>query len=128
MLSLHNFNSLCLLHHIHFLCLPPCLCRFCSISKPQFHRRKKQALTLVHTHIHCNTQLRHQSLRWPSFRLEPYLKLKLCPPQNAVAAPFCLLIIVLKRHGIAMLFQMGSPCYCQPYRRSVPHVMELRVD
>lgn len=90
--------------------------------------RRLRSYTRTHTHIHCNTQLRHQSLRWPSFRLEPYLKLKLFPPQNAVAAPFCLLIIVLKRLGNAMLFEMGSPCYCQPYRRSVPHVMELRVD
>lgn len=63
---------------------------------------------------HTHTQLRHQSLQWPSFRLEPYLKLKwIPPPPKCSCCPFlCLLIIVVKCVCNVMLFGMGSPCYC----------------
>lgn len=59
-------------HQLNFLSLFHTVCHFCTINEPLFHWYKKKKI---------QAQLRHQSMQWPSFRLEPYLKLKLSPPK-----------------------------------------------
>lgn len=109
-LAFHIFNSLCLFHHLHFLSVADAFVPSINLNF--------SGVNFIHAHTRRHTQLRHQSLLWPTFETAPYLKLKLFPPQNAAAAHLCC--------DAATLFEMDSPHWA--YRRSVLSVMALRVD